>query len=159
MNVPNNVFDDFLEVYTPSAKYLISANEAYPSLEGVFSIQQSAYITNGISSGHLNMVDLLICYNQLVYVGIANALKHRRIPELADISYEIFRDNKLNGLIYSLDKIKFRQPISSDHFSGRIIIDRIRNMEGTHFVKTKYDFEHKTAGEINLAIRLIDNAT
>jgi hypothetical protein len=99
------------------------------------------------------MVDFLICYNQLAYVGIANALKHEKINELKGISYVVFKKNKLNGLICSLDKIKFRGLINPDNFSGIITVDEIRRIKSTYFIDTSFNFENKLNGKMMLAFK------
>ncbi len=90
MNVPHTILDDFLALYDFGSHYLKAASEDFPALEGSFSINQSTYLQENIFSGHLNMVDLLICYNQLMYVGLGNGLQHAKIAKLKHISYDFF---------------------------------------------------------------------
>ncbi|MGV8162001.1 MAG: FcoT family thioesterase [Candidatus Nanoarchaeia archaeon] len=153
MDVQQYIIDDFLKPYLPSAKYLKSAKENFPSFEGSFSIKRAVYTKKGVDSGHLNMIDLLMCYNQLVYVGFASTLKYNRIKDL-NFSYEYFRKNQLNCLMLELNKVKFRAIIAPSDFLGSISVNKIKLIKNTYFIQTEYDFENKASGEILLGMKI-----
>jgi hypothetical protein len=154
MKIPQFVLDDFLKPYSLDARYLVSAEINKNTIKGFFSIKQSVYLSHGITSGHLNMVDVLICFNQLAYVGLAEKIRQKSIPEFKEVNYENFRDNKLNGLIYALDNVKFRKPVNSDVFIGEFSIEQIRKRNETYFIKTTYNFENSVTGKVSLAMKL-----
>ena len=100
------------------------------------------------------MVDVLLCFNQLAYVGLAERIRQGLIPELRNMTYDIFKHHISNALIYSLDDVRFRKPIDPKNFSGKIEVNRVRKIDDVYFVKTTYDFDHFTSGKISLALRL-----
>jgi len=154
MIISKQIMDDFLEPYLNSSRYLKSAKDSEASFIGNFSIVHSTYLNAGISSGHLNMVDLLICFNQLTYVGIANKLQLNKLTELQGITYDLFKKEKLNGLIYALDEIKFRKPIDSTNFNGEISIEQIKKRLDVYFIKTEFNFENSVTGKIGIAMKI-----
>jgi hypothetical protein len=157
MIVTKKILKDFLEPYPKRAMYLRSVEEEYPFIRGEFFIPHSCYVKEHISSGHFNLTDLTICFNQLIYTGFANALKYNKILGLEKINYEAFKKNKLNGLICKANNIEFKQPIESKNFSGNIEIKRTLLLKNTYFIKTIFDFEDKVNGEIMLAMKIISN--
>lgn len=154
MDVPQFVLDDFLEPYSSGARYLGSAEAEENITRGSFSIKQSVYLSQGVASGHLNMVDVLICFNQLAYVSLAERIRQKSVPELEEITYDMFKENKLNGLIYALDDVKFRKPVNSEIFSGQFAIEQIRKRNDTYFIKTTYNFENSATGKVSLAMKI-----
>ncbi len=154
MNIENTIIESVLKPYTN--KYLLDAKEEFPLFEGKFLIKQSAYLNLGVSSGHLNAIDALICYNQLAYVSIANAIKYKKIPKFSNISFEYFEKSMLQGVMYKLDTVVFRKPINTaSDFYGRIVISDIKRFKNTYFLNTSYDFENgKATANVNIAMQL-----
>lgn len=153
MKIPSFVLQDLLEPYAPNARYLISAETADTVSKGLFSISQSIYLSPGITSGHLNMVDTLLCFNQLAYVDFAERIRQGTIPAFSSLSYSQFKANQLHGLIYALENVKFRRPIRTHEFCGEIEILQIKLRDDTFFIKTQYDFEGSATGKISLAMK------
>ena len=153
MKIPWQVLTDLLEPYKPNARYLISAEDLGKEMQGNFFIEHSIYAQPEISSGHLNMIDLMICYNQLAYVGIANKIKQGELFQEI-ISYEYVKLNQLKMLITSSSNIKFKAPIDSKYFRAWLKLSKIKRMHNVYFVRTEFDFENKITGEVTLAMQL-----
>jgi len=154
MRIPQFVLDDFLTPYSNASRYLISAEDLDNGTRGDFSIRQSVYLARRVSSGHLNIVDLFICFNQLAYVGLAEKVRAKTVPELADIDYDHLKNSKLEGLIYAVDELRFKKAIDSTGFSGQMEIEQIRRKDRLYFVRTSFNFENSATGNIRIAMRL-----
>jgi len=154
INIQKSTLDAVLGCYKPSARYLKSAELEYPTITGVFEISQPCYIHD---TGHFNAVDLLICYNQLSYAGLAEAGQKGIIPELGIITLEEFKALQLqNMLIVHVDKMRFKEPISTtNRIRGTIKVEKVipGRINRPYFFKTAYNFENgKATGEIDLAL-------
>jgi hypothetical protein len=153
INIQKPTLDAVLEPYKPAARYLKSAELEYPTITGVFEIAQPCYIEN---TGHFNAVDLLICYNQLSYAGLAEAGQKGIIPALGIITLEEFKALQLqNTLIVHVDKMRFKEPIStSNQIHGTVKVEKVIPAKNRlFFFKTAYNFENgKATGEIDLAL-------
>lgn len=154
MKIEKEIMNDFLWPYKVESIYLKSAENLEMGFKGNFVINQSIYLQKSISSNHFNLVDLIICYNQLAFVGIANGLKKQIFPELSKISYDFFKENFLNSFIYSLDSLKWNKPINSNYFCGEIHIDKIKKLQNTYFLKTSFNFENGVSAKVGLALKL-----
>ena len=152
MKISQLILDDFLEIYFQNSKYLLSAKDEEDIIKGNFSIERSTYLIN--DTGHLNLADLLICYNQLIYVGLASKIKRNYYEKLKEMDYDLFKKNQLNALAYKVKEINLRKIIYSKDFSGEINIRKVRKINNTYYVNTLFNFENSITGEINIAIKL-----
>lgn len=156
MRVAQTVIDDFLEPYSCAARYLKEAEHLDGSIRGYFCIPQSIYLSEGVSSGHVNLVDLHICFNQLAYVSLAENLRMGSIPGVDAGAFGYFRAYRLQGMIYALDRVRMRKPICSESFSGEITISRVKKRFNTYFIRTSYSFEGSATGRVSLAMQMED---
>ncbi len=121
MLVNKTTLDEVLQPYKPECRYLVEARLEYPEIQGLFRIPQSFYITG--DSGHLNAVDMLICYNQLSYVLFAEAGRKGFIEGLGDLSLDEFKQHQIrNSFIVCLYYFYFSNPIYPHEFQGTLIL-------------------------------------
>jgi FcoT-like thioesterase domain len=146
---------DFLQhILSPYAAkdciYLKSARNFFGSTistRAKFSIPESCYID---STGHFNAVELNICYNQMFYVLMADAILRRQVPELAGWSNEDFKQQQLPAMLIVRVNSEFRAPINPREFSGEAIVDRVRFLgKGPRpkmYVRTHATFQDASGG-------------
>ena len=157
MQIPQPTIDTMLEAYKPECRYLVRAELEYPEATGLFKIPSTFY-GNDCTLRHLAAVELVLCYNQLSYVMVAEALRNGQIEQLGTIPLEQFKQYQLeDSLIVGIDKLKFRKPVEASEFPGRITVKRVspkRNGQLTFF-KTEFDFGNRShTGELNFVIKL-----
>lgn len=88
---------------------------------GDFEIPESCYID---ATGHLNSVEVNICYNQLLYVILGQSIQSGVVPALDVFTPEHYRARRLpDVLIYKID-VRFRRVIDPRSFSGELSITR-----------------------------------
>lgn len=149
MMVPKKIIEDIISVYSlESKKYIQAVTEIYPVIYGTFSINHSCYLKDDFYSDHLTFTDCTICCNELGYVGFANALKNKKIPELEDISYDFVKSHQVSFEICSIREFSFHSSISPDKFSGILAFNRIRKLNNTYFMDASINFDNKIFGEI-----------
>ncbi|MFC0548311.1 FcoT family thioesterase [Kutzneria chonburiensis] len=126
MKATTSLLDEVLRCYKPHCRYLTSMDLSVDGevLTGVgqFSIPESCYIDD---TGHLNSVEVNICYNQLLYAVIANAV-HRGVGEVfSGWTMAEFRRRQLPDILIASFGSTFRRPIDPRSFHGEFIVDRI----------------------------------
>jgi len=154
MRIERSTLEDVLRWYKPEARYLQEAELEYPKTTGLFRIPQSAYLLE--STGHLNAVDLLICYNQLIFNTFIESTRLGLIQELHDIDLDQ-KERLERSLIVGINHVRFIRPIDTREFKGKITIKEIipKKNKTLYFFKTDYNFEEgKATGEIDLALNL-----
>ena len=154
MIIRESTLEEVLGWYKPEARYLQEAELDYPEATGLFRIPQSVYLLQ--STGHLNAVDLLICYNQLVFSTFIEATQLNLVQELQGVSLDQ-KERLGRGLIVGINNVKFKRPIYPREFKGNITIKEVIPKKGNtlYFFKTYYDFEEsKATGEIDLVLNL-----
>ena len=115
-----------------------------PRAGGRFAIPEPCYID---STGHLNAVEVNICYNQLLYVILGQAVSQKLIPELGCFSLEHYRERRLpDVLIYHVD-VRFRQVIDSSNFAGELSITRATEAKRSIKLETHLCFWDAAGGE------------
>jgi len=124
------VQDEFLArvlaPYKPHCRYLKTAivdhGEGWPlcRISGTFEIPESCYIDD---TGHLNAVEVNICYNQMLYTLYAIGIDRGLIPAMRDLTLDKYLQRQLpDVLIHKID-MAFRSPIEPRRFSGRITFE------------------------------------
>ncbi len=121
--VPDALLGRVLAPYKPHCRYLRQASVEYGSgdplcrIQASFSIRESCYIDD---TGHLNAVEVNICYNQMLYTLYAMGIEHRFILPLARIPLETWLERQLpDVLIHRLD-MSFKSPIDPREFRGEL---------------------------------------
>jgi len=105
----------------PKTQYLksatVDASNGLASAEGQFAIPYSCYIDD---TGHLNSVEVNICFNQLMYYLIAKCVQERVLPAFDAWTMEDYWKKQLPDILIASFTSKFRRPIDSDSFTGEV---------------------------------------
>ncbi len=152
--ISKKILEATLEPYKRECRYLVEAEIDYPIGIGRFKIPNSFYAKEGISTGHFNATDMMICYNQLAYTFFADSLQKGLISEIGN-SLKYSEEYQLkNSLITDMNNIKFHKPIDPKEFKGEIKLEKIiPKREDLIFFKTFFSFENgKVTGNIDLAL-------
>ena len=153
MQIPQQTLDGVLDYYREECRFLKEAKLEYPEATARFQIPSPFYLREGIDTGHLNAIDLIICYNQLTLSLLAEISRRKldtelpkfTIPELSTL------------LIVSMSNVKFNEPIDPKEFQGKIRLNQVipKKNNTLYFFKTSYDFgDGKATGEIDSALVL-----
>lgn len=138
-----------LEPYKPGCRYLQRASvELDPdtgcgSLDGELSIGESCYIDD---TGHFNSVEFNLCYNQLVYLLIAELVRRRALPALAELTLEQYFERQLPDVLIHDFQSKFRRPMQTDAFRGRVELVDARRRSHFALLHTRVAFEDDRGG-------------
>ncbi|KAB1162135.1 FcoT family thioesterase [Micromonospora sp. DT46] len=116
------LLSDVLRPYArPKTQYLKSATvtvaNGLASAEGEFAIPYPCYIDD---TGHLNSVEVNICFNQLMYYLIAKCVQDRAVPALAAWTMEDYWAKQLPDMLIANFTSRFRRPIDSSSFHGEV---------------------------------------
>ncbi|MFI9815522.1 FcoT family thioesterase [Saccharothrix variisporea] len=121
---PNDpaLLSDVLRPYAkPKTEYLKSATvdvaNGLASAQGEFAIPYSCYIDD---TGHLNSVEVNICFNQLMYYLIAKCIQEDALPAFRAWSMADYWAKQLPDMLIANFKSNFRRPIDSSSFSGEV---------------------------------------
>lgn len=105
----------------PKTQYLKSATVAVEdgsaSAEGRFAIPYPCYIDD---TGHLNSVEVNICFNQLMYYLIAKCVQERAVPEFDSWSMDDYWAKQLPDILIAGFQSRFKRPIDSSSFTGEV---------------------------------------
>ena len=157
--VPKAFFEEMLAPYKEHCRYLKSVEVTAPlgqpllardnttclvKAQGQFRIPEPCYID---ATGHLNSVEVNICYNQLLYVILGQSIASKVVPALDVFTLEHYTDRRLpDVLIYDLHTM-FRSPIDSQHFHGELSITRAVATKRSVKVYTHLCFWDEQGGE------------
>ncbi len=116
------LLSDVLRPYArPKTQYLKSATVAVAgdtaSAEGQFSIPFPCYIDD---TGHLNSVEVNICFNQLMYYLIAKCVQERVVSAFDSWTMEDYWAKQLPDILIARFASNFKRPIDSSAFSGEV---------------------------------------
>lgn len=115
-----------LECYKPHCRYLrsmtVTAGGERLSGTGTFEIAESCYIDD---TGHLNAVEVNICYNQMLYHVVATAVRHRAGPVFGTWTMEDFWRRRLPDILIARYEASFTRPIDPRRFHGEFSADRL----------------------------------
>lgn len=154
---------EVLRCYKPHCRYLtsmtVSVEDGVTRGRGELGIAESCYIDD---TGHLNAVEVNICYNQMLYYVIAKAVKERLVPVFDTWTMEDYWRRQLPDILISRFTSSFRWPIDPRRFFGEFVIRqaaerRLRPGDPPLvFLDTTFRYwdEHKgrSAGEVTVAI-------
>lgn len=88
-------------------------------VEGNHRIVESAYIDD---TGHFNAAEFIISYNQMVYVGLATAIRDQIIPALAGWSMDDYWERQLPDVLITKMNTRFRSAIDPRDYHARLTI-------------------------------------
>lgn len=111
----------------PKTQYLksatVSVNGELASAEGQFAIPFPCYIDD---TGHLNSVEVNICFNQLMYYLIAKCVQERALPAFDDWTMDDYWAKQLPDILIAGFQSRFKRPIDSSSFSGEVSFAEFR---------------------------------
>ena len=156
--VPADLLARVLEPYKPHCRYLDRAGVTVAGelgsvarIDGELAIGSSCYIDD---TGHFNSVEFNLCYNQLVYVLIAELVRTGDLPALPGLSLEEYFERQLPDVLIHDFSSKFRRPMRTDAFRGTVeLLDATRR---SHFalLHTRVAFEDDGGGSSHGAVSL-----
>lgn len=162
-----------LAPYKPHCRYLLEASVEAPGeapllahdgtaalvkANGRFAIPEPCYID---ATGHLNAVEVNICYNQLLYVILGQAVAKGLVPELGCLTLEQYKARRLpDVLIYHVD-VRFLKVIDSSAFSGELAITRAVDSKRSIKLETHLCFWDAAGGDAhgNISIAVLKPGT
>ena len=152
--VDAGLLESILVPYKPGCRYLRSAEVTFRDPDvgskapvavarGEFAIPESCYVDD---TGHFNSVEFSLCFDQLVYVLIAQCIASRHVPEMATMAIEEYRRRQLSGILIHDLQSSFRRPLDTRAFRGFLAIDGLSQRRGLLCLKTNCYFEDNAGG-------------
>ncbi|MEU4486877.1 FcoT family thioesterase [Streptomyces purpurascens] len=150
-----------LTPYKEHCKYLRSAvvteTDGRASARCEFEIPESCYIDD---TGHLNSVEVNICYNQMMYYLVAKSVKDGIGTGFESWTLDDFWKHQLPDILIARFSARFRRPVDPRAFSGEMefrSVTRRTRADGTPFLHAETAFRYRDAasghcdGEATLA--------
>ncbi|MER0244405.1 FcoT family thioesterase [Streptomyces sp. HSW2009] len=110
-----------LRPYKENCKYLLSAEVSatggLATARCEFAIPESCYIDD---TGHLNAVEVNICYNQMMYYLVAKSVQEGLMPGFASWTMDDYWRHQLPDILIARFGSNFRRPINPRSFSGEM---------------------------------------
>ena len=171
--VDDALLADVISPYKPNCRFLRRASVEYTPFPGAparngsrvepeaglarshgeFEIPGSWYIDE---TGHFNSIEFNICYNQLVYVLMAQCVVDGAVEGFDRMTLAEYRRRQLPDILIAKMSSAFRKPIASQSFRGLVTITSVAERRGMLLVKTDCRFSDdsggRSEGEITLAI-------
>lgn len=117
---------EVLDCYKPHCRYVTGAvvESDGEVLRGTatLAIAESCYIDD---TGHLNGVEVNICYNQMLYHTIGTAVRHRIGDVFAAWTMDDFQRRKLPDILIARFTSTFQRPIDPRAFHGEITFNTV----------------------------------
>ncbi|ELP68624.1 FcoT family thioesterase [Streptomyces turgidiscabies] len=150
-----------LAPYKEHCKYLRSAvvteTDGRASAHCEFEIPESCYIDD---TGHLNSVEVNICYNQMMYYLVARSVRDGLGTGFASWTLDDFFARQLPDILIARFSSNFRRPVNPRAFSGELefrSVTRRTPAGGSPFLHAETTFRYRDAesgrcdGEATLA--------
>jgi hypothetical protein len=117
-----------LTPYKAHCTYLRSAvvvaeSAGQAAVRGEFVIPESCYIDD---TGHLNSVEVNICYNQMMYYLVAKAVKEGLLTEFESWTLDDFWEHQLPDILIARFAANFRRPVNPRAFSGEMELRSVK---------------------------------
>ncbi len=156
-----------LHCYFPNARYLSNARVRGlgDTIEGTgdFAIPESCYID---STGHLNAVEVVICYNQLLYTMLGTMVRDRLHPCFDSWTMADYWRRRLPDVLIAENHQRFLSPIDPAQFQGRMVFANIHQRSTRHgapylSLDTTFEFTGVSGGraEGSVRIAIVDTGT
>jgi len=146
--VPASILETVLTPYLPHCRYLRSvavekesSGTALLKAHGRFSIPESCYIAD---TGHFNAVEFNICYNQLTYSLLAQAIDNQLLNVLGTWNLSEFTRRQLSDFLIVDFTSTFRRSLNARQFEGWVEINKITVRHRNIFMKTSCSFEDQS---------------
>lgn len=149
VEISKQLVDGVVRPYREECRFLRAAFLEYPKVRGVFLIGPTYYHVPSL--GHATDIEIQLCLNQLAYIGVAEAIRNKLIPELSGLNFEELR--RENMLILESRK-RFRRPIKTDvEINGELEISKWRCFNNLILAYTNFQFENRNCfGSLELAL-------
>jgi hypothetical protein len=158
--------------YRPNARYVLRAQlthggngtsphpdapASWLRIDGECGFAAPCYID---ATGHLNAVEVNITYNQLLYLGLAEAVRQQLLPELRHWSLEDFFRAQLPDVLIASYDAAFRRPMRSENYAGwfQIVGTRCIPSKSLLLLPTRAHFHDAHGGEctVNATIAIVN---
>ncbi|MFD0308252.1 FcoT family thioesterase [Streptomyces sp. NPDC127119] len=111
-----------LAPYKDHCKYLrsavvVSEGAGQTSARCEFAIPESCYIND---TGHLNSVEVNICYNQMMYYLVAKSVEEGLLAGFESWTLDDFWKHQLPDILIARFAANFRRPVNPRAFSGEM---------------------------------------
>ena len=166
--VQEGLLEEILAPYKPNCRYLKRAvfesrnerSNSPPWLAralGEFAIDESCYIDD---TGHLNSVEVNICYNQIMYVLFARCVQGGILPVMSHMTLEEYTRRQLPDVLIHGYSSTFKSPIDASSFHGEMGVISAANRRNFILFKTYFRFWDDAGGraEGDVSLALIDRA-
>jgi hypothetical protein len=157
-----------LSPYKPHCRYLREVYVEIPQegaadpqflarATGEFAILESCYIDD---TGHLNSVEVNICYNQIMYVLFARCVEGRILPALRHMTLDDYKQRQLPGVLIHGYTSTFKRPIGASSFNGEMGVTSAVHKSQFILFKTFFRFWDDRGGhaEGDVSLALIESA-
>ncbi|MFJ8104838.1 FcoT family thioesterase [Streptomyces sp. NPDC096132] len=139
-----------LTPYKGHCKYLRSAvvteTDGRVAARCEFEIPESCYIDD---TGHLNSVEVNICYNQMMYYLVAKSVQERLGTGFASWTLDDFFEHQLPDILIARFSSTFRRPVDPRAFLGEMefrSVTRRAPAGGAPFLHAETAFRYWDAG-------------
>ncbi|MEU1511071.1 FcoT family thioesterase [Streptomyces sp. NPDC005811] len=141
-----------LAPYKAHCRYLRSADvtvrdDGPSAVHGDFAISESCYIDD---TGHLNSVEVNICYNQMMYYLVARSVRDGLVPGFAGWTLDDFFKHQLPDILIARFSSAFRRPVDPRSFSGEMELLSVTRRSpggGPPFLHAETAFRYRDAGD------------
>ncbi len=149
-----------LAPYKPNCRYVREAwvrESADPTrlveIEAKLAIPESCYIDD---TGHFNSVEFNLCYNQLVYLLMAQCVVGDLLAPFARMDLAEYLRRQLPDVLIHDFQSKFKKPIHMRDFLGRVWITNFSERRRFLLLHTGVEYEDSSggasSGSVSLAI-------
>lgn len=158
-----------LKPYKEHCRYLSRAELETPAggedtfvarCHGSFGIPASCYIDD---TGHLNSVELNICYNQMLYVLMGKCVEDELAPGFAHWTLESYLERYLPDVLIHDIHTKFKRPIDPRSFEGELTFEDAVDTRKFLYLRTHCRFWDENGGlargDISVALLRRDSDT
>lgn len=163
--VESSLLSRVLAPYKPNCRYLRAATVHATTqdgaelawAEGEFAIPDSCYIDD---TGHFNSVEFNLCYNQLVYVLMAQCVASGIVPALARMTIDEYLQRQLpDVLIHDFHSV-FKKPLNPRSFRGTVAIERAAEKARFVLLETGVAFDDGLGGHAQgrVALAIVNRA-
>ncbi|MFD7933449.1 FcoT family thioesterase [Streptomyces sp. NPDC059755] len=139
-----------LTPYKDHCRYLRSAvvteTDGRASARCEFEIPESCYIDD---TGHLNSVEVNICYNQMMYYLVAKSVQEGLGTGFESWTLDDFFERQLPDILIARFAASFRRPIDSRAFSGEMELSSVTRRvpaAGQPFLHAETTYRYRDAG-------------
>ncbi|MFF3290934.1 FcoT family thioesterase [Streptomyces sp. NPDC003023] len=150
-----------LHPYKENCRYLESAIVDFGAESGLleahceFRIPESCYIAD---TGHFNAVEFNICYNQMAYILIAEAVHSSLLDPFSAWTLDEYWKRQLPNVLIADFHSRFRRPMKSAAFRGVITLNSLSQRSASRpliILDTSCSFEDGDGGRAEGEAKLV----